>query len=156
MKKPTQNYQIDILDKNILSELLTDARKAYSEIAKRYKVSPATIHVRVEKMRAAGIIAGTHLAINPKALGYEVCCYIGITLRKAGDYPSAIAKLETLEEVIEAHYTTGQYNVFIKILTHSIEDLQHILINRVQAIPEIQSTDTLISLQQPIKRDIQP
>lgn len=156
MKKSAQNYQIDNLDKNILSELMNDARKAYSEIAKRYKVSPATIHVRVEKMRAAGIITGTHLAVNPNALDYEVCCFIGITLRQAGDYPSAIAKLEKLEEVIEAHYTTGQYNVFIKILTRSIEDLQNILINRIQAIPEIQSTETLISLQQPIKRDLQP
>lgn len=152
----TSHYQIDNLDKSILTALMQNARLAYSEIAKREKVSPATIHVRVEKLRAAGIIDGTQVNINAKQLGYDVCCFIGITLRHAGDYPRAIAKLEQLDEVIEAHYTTGQYNVFIKIMTTSIDELQHVLINRIQCIDEIQSTETLISLQQPILRQIKP
>lgn len=156
MEKSPQNYQIDNLDRIILTQLMDDARVAYSELAKRNQVSPATIHVRVEKMRRAGLIEGTRLRVNRKKLGYDVCCFIGITLRHAGDYPTAIEKLTALEEVIEAHYTTGQYNVFIKILTPSINDLQHILINRVQSIQEIQSTETLISLQQPIDREIKP
>ncbi|MGM0525523.1 MAG: transcriptional regulator AsnC [Pseudomonadota bacterium] len=156
MANSLKNYQIDNLDRAILTALINDARIPYSEIAKRNRVSPATIHVRVEKMRSAGIIVGTHLQINAKQLGYDVCCFIGITLRHAGDYPKAIEKLEKLEEVIEAYYTTGQYNVFIKIMTPSINDLQHVLINRIQSIEEIQSTETLISLQQPINRDIQP
>lgn len=156
MKKSTESYQIDNLDRIILGQLMDDARIAYSELAKRNRVSPATIHVRVEKMRKAGLIEGTRLRVNRKQLGYDVCCFIGIILRHAGDYPKAIEKLEALDEVIEAHYTTGQYNVFIKILTPSINDLQHILINRIQSIAEIQSTETLISLQQPIDREIRP
>ncbi|MGM0428856.1 MAG: transcriptional regulator AsnC [Pseudomonadota bacterium] len=156
MKKSAENYQIDDLDRSILNALMEDARTPYAELAKRYKVSPATIHVRVEKMKRAGIIEGTRLQVNAKRLGYDVCCFIGITLKSAGDYPAAIEKLEKLEEVIEAYYTTGQYNVFIKIMTPSINELQHTLINRIQAIDEIQSTETLISLQQPINRDIQP
>ncbi|HAD47704.1 MAG TPA: transcriptional regulator AsnC [Idiomarina sp.] len=156
MKNTSGNYQIDSLDRSILNTLMNDARTAYSEIAKTLRVSPATIHVRVEKMRKAGIIVGTELKVNAKQLGYDVCCFIGITLRPAGDYPKAIAKLEALEEVIEAYYTTGPYNVFIKIMTPSINDLQHVLINRIQSIDEVQSTETLISLQQPIQRQIQP
>lgn len=156
MKKSPENYQIDDLDRSILRTLMDEARIPYAELAKRHKVSPATIHVRVEKMKRAGIIEGTRLQVNPKRLGYDVCCFIGITLKSAGDYPATIAKLEKLEEVIEAYYTTGQYNVFIKIMTPSINELQHTLINRIQAIDEIQSTETLISLQQPIDRDIQP
>ena len=156
MKISPENYQIDDLDRSILHALMKDARIAYSDIAKRQAVSPATVHVRIEKMRRAGIIAGTELKINAKRLGYDVCCFIGITLRHAGDYPTAIAKLEALEEVIEAYYTTGPYNVFIKIMTPSIDDLQHVLINRIQSIREVQSTETLISLQQPIQRAVQP
>ncbi|AVJ55795.1 transcriptional regulator AsnC [Idiomarina sp. OT37-5b] len=156
MKNSPETYQIDNLDRAILQTLMQDARRPYSEIAKQQQVSPATVHVRVEKMRNAGIIAGTALTVNAKRLGYDVCCFIGITLRHAGDYPRAIAKLEALEEVIEAYYTTGPYNVFIKIMTPSIDDLQHVLIHRIQAIDEVQSTETLISLQQPIQRSIQP
>lgn len=156
MQKQSEHYQIDDLDRSILRSLMADARMAYAELAKLNSVSPATIHVRVEKMKRAAIIEGTRLQVSAKHLGYDVCCFIGITLKRARDYPSAIEKLTQLDEVIEAYYTTGQYNVFIKIMTPSINDLQHTLINRIQAIDEIQSTETLISLQQPINRDIQP
>lgn len=115
-----------------------------------------TIHVRVEKMKQAGIILGTQVEISPKKLGYDVCCFIGIILKSAKDYPEALIKLSNLEEVVEAYYTTGHYSIFIKVMTRSIDGLQHVLINKIQTIDEIQSTETLISLQNPIMRTIRP
>ncbi|NLJ92523.1 MAG: transcriptional regulator AsnC [Aeromonadales bacterium] len=135
---------------------MENARAPYAELAKRFAVSPGTIHVRVEKMKQAQIIEGTRVKINPKRLGYDVCCFIGIILKSARDYPVALEKLEQLEEVVEAYYTTGHYNVFIKIMTRSIDELQRVLVDRIQAIDEIQSTETLISLQQPIDREVAP
>ena len=135
---------------------MENARAPYAELAKRFAVSPGTIHVRVEKMKQAQIIEGTRVKINPKRLGYDVCCFIGIILKSARDYPVALEKLEQLEEVVEAYYTTGHYNVFIKIMTRSIDELQRVLVDRIQAIDEIQSTETLISLQQPIDREVVP
>lgn len=149
-------YQIDNLDRSILNELMKNARTPYAELAKNFNVSPGTIHVRVEKMKQAGIILGTQVEISPKQLGYDVCCFIGIILKSAKDYPSALAKLENLEEVVEAYYTTGHYSIFIKVMTRSIDGLQQILINKIQTIDEIQSTETLISLQNPIMRTIRP
>ncbi len=143
---------IDNLDRAILRALQQNARCSYADIAKAEQVSPATIHVRVEKLKKAGVITGTELKVDPKALGFDICCFIGITLRQAGDYPKAIAKLQALPEVVEAHYTTGQYSVFIKVLVRNIDDLQRLLIERLQVIDEVQSTETLISLQQPINR----
>ncbi|MCC5855558.1 MAG: transcriptional regulator AsnC [Idiomarina sp.] len=145
---------IDNLDRIILRTLMANARISYAEIAKENKVSPATIHVRVEKMRKAGIIRGAKLKVDPRRLGYDVTCFIGIILKQAGDYPKALAKLEALPEVTEAFYTTGQYSVFIKVMVRSIDDLQKLLIERIQVIDEIQSTETLISLQNPIARDV--
>ncbi|WP_159566248.1 transcriptional regulator AsnC [Budvicia diplopodorum] len=150
------NYQIDNLDRSILNKLMKNARVPYAELAKNFNVSPGTIHVRVEKMRQAGIILGTQVEISPKRLGYDVCCFIGIILKSAKDYPSALAKLESLEEVVEAYYTTGHYSIFIKVMTRSIDGLQQVLINKIQTIDEIQSTETLISLQNPIMRTIRP
>ena len=102
-----ENYQIDNLDRGILEALMANARTAYAELAKQFGVSPGTIHVRVEKMKQAGIITGARIDVSPKQLGYDVCCFIGIILKSAKDYPSALAKLNALDEVTEAYYTTG-------------------------------------------------
>lgn len=155
-EKIALDYRIDKLDKSILIALMDNARAPYAELAKRFAVSPGTIHVRVEKMKQAGIIEGTRVQVNPKKLGYDVCCFIGIILKSARDYPSALAKLEQLDEVVEAYYTTGHYNIFIKVMTRSIDELQQVLVQRLQPIDEIQSTETLISLQQPIDKDVTP
>ncbi|WP_434357591.1 transcriptional regulator AsnC [Parasalinivibrio latis] len=148
--------KLDDLDRTILSTLMEDARTPYAEMAKRFQVSPATVHVRVEKMKSAGIITGTEVLVNTKALGYDVCCFIGINLNAARDYQSALDKLRALDEVVEAYYTTGAYNIFVKLMCRSIEELQHVLINKLQAIDEVQSTETLISLQNPINRNVKP
>ncbi len=83
--------------------LMGNARTAYAELAKQFGVSPGTIHVRVEKMKQAGIITGARIDVSPKQLGYDVGCFIGIILKSAKDYPSALAKLESLDEVTEAY-----------------------------------------------------
>ncbi|GLS91860.1 transcriptional regulator AsnC [Psychromonas marina] len=150
------NYEIDNLDKSILAALTENARVAYAELAKKFAVSAGTIHVRIEKMKQAGIIEGTKVVLNEKALGYDVCCFIGINLKHAKDYRDTIEKLQELDEVVEAYYTTGNYSIFIKLMTRSIDHLQMTLINKVQAIEAIQSTETLISLQNPINRDVLP
>jgi len=145
---------IDNLDKSILTTLQSNARISYAEMAKSFGVSPATIHVRIEKLRQAGIITGTHVHVDARKLGFDVCCFIGINLARAGDYPSALAQLRALPEVIEAHYTTGKYSIFVKVMVPSIDDLQQLLINKIQSITEVQATETLISLQQPIQRPV--
>ena len=101
-------------------------------------------------------LEGTKVSINAKNLGYDVCCFVGINLKNAKDYPNTIKRLEEFEEVVEAYYTTGNYSIFIKLMTRSIDHLQFVLINKIQTIEEIQSTETLISLQNPINRDVLP
>ena len=151
-----EHLQLDNLDRGILNALLDNARTAYAELAKQFNVSPGTIHVRVEKMKQAGIILGTRVDIDPRQLGFDVCCFIGIILKSARDYPAARSKLDALDEVVEAWYTTGHYSIFIKVMCRSIDALQQVLINKIQTIDEIQSTETLISLQNPIMRTIKP
>ncbi|MBT0727838.1 transcriptional regulator AsnC [Rosenbergiella australiborealis] len=150
----SDTFQLDNLDRDILNVLLKQAKTPYAEMAKMFGVSAGTIHVRVEKMRQSGVITGTHIAVDHRRLGFDVCCFIGIILKSARDYPAALQKLEALDEVVEAWYTTGHYSVFIKVMCRSIDALQHVLVNKIQTIDEIQSTETLISLQNPIDRPI--
>ena len=156
MCEVNENHKIDNLDRSILSALQQDARVPYAELGKRFTVSPATIHVRVEKMKQAGIITGTQAMVDVKQLGYDVCCFIGINLKSAKDYAAALSQLERLDEVVEAYYTTGHYNIFIKVMTRSIDELHSLLTTRIQAIDEIQSTETLLSLHNPISRQVTP
>lgn len=146
----------DLLDRQILRTLTVDARTPYAEMAKKFNVSAGTIHVRVEKMRQSGLIKGTQIRINESKLGFDVCCFIGIILKSAKDCDGVIEKLVEFDEVVEAYYTTGNYSIFVKVMTHTIEELHQLLSSKIQRIDEIQSTETMISMLNPIKRMINP
>lgn len=145
---------LDELDYQILDILIKDSRTPYLEIARQCHVSGGTIHVRMNKMQEMGLIKGTKLIIDTSKLGYDVCCFIGIYLDKASCYPDVLQNLREIKEIVELHYTTGAYSVFIKVICRSITHLQDLLMNKLQVIDGIQSTDTFISLSQPIDRNI--
>ena len=145
---------LDDLDYQILNVLIKDSRIPYLEIARQFHVSGGTIHVRMNKMQEMGLIKGARLILDTSKLGYEVCCFIGIFLDKASSYPDVLGQLREIREIVELHYTTGAYSIFIKVICKSIPALQDLLMNRLQVISGIQSTDTFITLSQPIDRNI--
>jgi len=145
---------LDEIDYQILDILIKDSRTPYLEIARHCHVSGGTIHVRMNKMQEMGIIKGTRLILDTKKLGYDVCCFIGIFLNKASSYPDVLEQLKEIKEIVELHYTTGAYSIFIKVMCKSISNLQDLLMNRLQVIAGVQSTDTFITLSQPIDRSI--
>lgn len=146
---------LDELDIQILDILIKDSRTPFLEIARQCHVSGGTIHVRMNKMQELGIIKGTKLIIDNSKLGYDVCCFIGIYLDKAASFNSVVDELRKINEIVELHYTTGQYSIFIKVICKSISNLQQLLINKIQVISGIQRTNTFISLSQPIDRNIE-
>ena len=146
---------LDELDVQILDILIKDSRTPFLEIARKCHVSGGTIHVRMKKMEDIGIIKGTKLMIDNSKLGYDVTCFMGIYLDKAASYPNVLESLNNIKEIVELHYTTGQYSIFMKVICKNISDLQDLLLNKIQAIEGIQRTDTLISLSQPIDRNIE-
>ncbi|MBU3185929.1 Lrp/AsnC ligand binding domain-containing protein [Clostridium estertheticum] len=145
---------LDELDYQILEILIKDSRIPYLEIARNCHVSGGTIHVRMNKMQEMGLIKGARLILDPSKLGYDVCCFIGIYLNKASSYPDVLEQLKEIKEIVELHYTTGAYSIFVKVMCKSISNLQDLLMNRLQVISGVQSTDTFITLSQPIDRNI--
>ena len=148
-----ENYQIDKVDREILTRLLNDSRRSYQDIARELIVSGGTIHVRTNKMKEADVIKGSQITVDFSKLGLDVTAFVGINLRSAKDYQTVVPLLKKLDEVTEVHYTTGQYSLFVKIVTRNTRDLHLFLIEKLQSIQEIQSTETLISLDNPILRD---
>lgn len=152
--KHTENLDIDNLDFAILSFLMQDATMPYTEIGKNLLVSSGTIHVRMKKLQDLGVIRGSELIINPQKIGYDVCAFLGIFLEKGSQYHDAVRHLQQVPEIVELHYCTGVYSMFAKVVCRDTNHLRQILNEHIQTIEGIQRTETFISLEESIKRQI--
>lgn len=149
-----KELHIDGIDKIILKQLMEDARTPILGIARKIGISGAAIHQRLRKLEASGLIAGSKFVINPKVLGYKTLAFVGIFLDTASKYSEAVKRLKDIPEVIESHYTTGNYAIFIKILCRDNEHLMKVLNLEIQSIKGVARTETFISLDQQIERQI--
>ena len=154
MKYVDDQVTIDGIDKTILNYLMEDARKPILEIARSIGISGAAIHQRLRKLEKSGLIEGSKLMINPRVLGYKTLAFVGVYLDKAVSNPQAVKWLNEIPEVLECHYTTGNWSVFLKILCRDNEHLMRVLNKNIQAIDGVSRTETFISLDQQIKRQI--
>ncbi|MDN3596186.1 Lrp/AsnC ligand binding domain-containing protein [Zunongwangia endophytica] len=154
MKIIDQNVVIDGIDKTILNFLMEDAKRPILEIAKNIGITGAAVHQRLRKLEKSGLIEGSRLIIDPKLLGYKTMAYVGVYLDKAVSNPLAVNKLREIPEVIECHYTTGNWSIFIKVLCKDNEHLMKVLNKNIQGIEGVSRTETFISLNQQISRQI--
>ncbi|MDR2928543.1 MAG: Lrp/AsnC ligand binding domain-containing protein [Cytophagaceae bacterium] len=148
------NAQIDNLDKKILGLITKNARIPFLEVARECNVSGAAIHQRIQRLQNIGVLKGSEFVINPVRIGYHTCAFVGIFLKKASLFDNVVQMLEEIPEIVECHYTTGQYAVFVKIFAHSNEHLKRILHDKLQAIPGVASTETSISLYEIFKKQL--
>ncbi len=154
MKVNDKGIFIDGIDKKILRALMADARTPILEIARNVGISGAAIHQRLRKLEKSGLLAGSKFVVNPKVLGYTTMAFVGVFLDKAVSNPEAVKQLKRIPEVIECHYTTGNWSIFIKILAKDNEHLMYVLNTQIQSISGVSRTETFISLQQQIDRQI--
>ena len=148
-------YHVDEVDLKILSFLVNNARKPLLEIARECGVSGAAIHQRVKKLEANGVIEGSRLLVKPQALGLNVCAYISITLSEANKYTEVVNSLKNVPEIVECHFVTGRAALLLKVYCLNNDHLMQVLSNTIQKIPFIQSTDTMISLDEAFERQVQ-
>lgn len=146
--------QLDKTDIEIMKIMIDDAKVPFTEIARRLLVSPGTIHVRMRKLEDLGVVKGTKLVIDPHRLGYDVTAFLGVFLDKGSVYREVIKELKAIDEVVEAHYTTGNYGIFIKVICRNTAHLRTVLNDHIQAIQGIQRTETMLSLEESIQRAI--
>ncbi len=154
MKTSNNNLIIDGIDKKILRALMEDARTPVLEIARQVGISGAAIHQRLRKLEKSKLIAGSKFVINPKVLGYTTMAFVGIYLDKAISNPQAVKQLQKIPEVLECHYTTGNWSILIKIICKDNSHLMHLLNSQIQSIEGVSRTETFISLDQQIERQI--
>lgn len=154
MTKEAQHYEVDKTDLKILEILIQDAKRPYTEVARKVAVSQGTVHVRMNKMQEAGVIEKTTLKINHSKLGYDITAFIGIYLEKSALYESVLSKLKQIPEIINIHYTTGNYSMFVKIHCRDTNHLKEVLHDKMQQVDGIERTETMISLEESLDRSI--
>ena len=147
-------HALDNVDLKILSILMKDAKTPYTDIAKELFVSSGTVHVRMKKMEDMGIIKGFNLQLNYHKLGYDVTAFLGIYLNKSSQYETVARAFEAIPEIVDVHYTTGNYSMFVKLICKDTDHLRRVLMEKIQKIEDITRTETFISLQESISRPI--
>ena len=145
--------KVDRLDKKILGILSQNARMPFKDVAAQCGVSRAAIHQRVQHLIENGVITGSGFDVNPKSLGYSTCTYVGLNLERGSMYKKVVERISAIPEVVECHFTTGPYTMLVKLYAKDNEQLMDLLNNQLQGIAGVVSTETLISLEQSIKRE---
>ena len=146
--------KVDRLDKKILGILSQNARMPFKDVAAQCGVSRAAIHQRVQHLVENGVITGSGFDVNPKILGYTTCTYVGLNLERGSMYKKVVERISAIQEVVECHFATGPYTMLVKLYAKDNEQLMDLLNNQLQGIPGVVSTETLISLEQSIKREV--
>lgn len=146
--------KIDNLDKKILGIVMNNARIPSKDVAAECGVSRAAIHQRLQRMMDLNVITGSSYNVNPKALGYRTCTFIGVNLERGAMYRDVVPELEKIPEIVECHFTTGPYTMLIKLFARDNEHLMDLLNNKIQNIHGVNGTETLISLDHSIHRKI--
>ena len=154
MKLVEKKALLDGIDKIIIKHLLKEARTPIQILSNACGISGAAIHQRLKKLENTGVISGSQIILNPKILGFNTVAFIGIYLDKAIRNPEAVRQLKIIPEVIECHYTTGNWSIFVKLLCRDNEHLMQLLNKNIQTINGVSRTETFISLQEQISRQI--
>jgi Lrp/AsnC family transcriptional regulator for asnA, asnC and gidA len=149
-----KNLDIDNVDLKILSLLIEDANMPYTEVGKKVFVSGGTVHVRMRKMEEMGIVKGAQLNIDYAKIGWDITAFLGIYLDKSSLYSEVAKELMKIPEIVNIHYTTGNYSIFAKIICRDTQHLREVLHDKIQKVTGIQRTETFISLEESINRPL--
>ena len=149
----TMAHKLDALDRKILELVIADARVPFLEVARACNVSGAAIHQRIQKLTNLGILKGSQFNIDPEKIGYETCAYIGLYLKDPERFDEVVEELRKIPEVVECHYTTGAYDMFIKIYAYNNHHLLNVIHDKLQPLG-LSRSDTIISFNEAISRPI--
>ena len=150
----SHKLNLDKLDYQIIQEMMGNAEISYADLGKKLFVSGGTIHVRIKKLEEIGIVKGTRLSVDLKALGYDVIAFIGIYLEKSSLYDTVAKDLRKIPEIVRLNYTTGNYSMFAEVVCKDIQQLRFVLHDELQKIKGIERTETFISLDESFSRNV--
>ncbi|MCD8318574.1 MAG: Lrp/AsnC ligand binding domain-containing protein [Paraprevotella sp.] len=144
---------LDALDEQILNLIADNARIPFLEVARACHVSGAAIHQRIQKLTRLGVLKGSQYVLDPESIGYDTCAYVGLFLKDPSDFDRVVERLKMIPEVVECHYTTGDYDMFIKIYARNNHHMLSLIHDKLQPLG-LQRSETIISFHEAINRQM--
>jgi DNA-binding Lrp family transcriptional regulator len=144
--------KLDAVDKKILAALQENGRMALSAIAERVGVAPATVHERLAKLRASGVVKGFVVNVDPQALGYTVTALVHVRVDLSPPLEKTVEELSAIPEVEEVHLITGEYDLVVKLRARNTQHLQELLLNRLHKVSGFVRSATEVCLSSPLER----
>lgn len=145
--------ELDYLDRQILRMISKNARVPFLEVARACNISGAAVHQRMRRLTDLGVIKGSKFIIDLEKIGYETCAYIGLNLKDPSSFDQVVEKLKGIPEVVECHYTTGDFDLYIKIYARNNRHLLSIIHDELQPLGVARS-ETIISFHAAIDRPL--
>ena len=140
-------FQSDLLDEvnlRILDILNRDSSRPFVDIAKEIGISDATVHMRVKRLLASGIIRRFTISTDSRRLGYSYLAFMGINI-KQGYTDEIVGFLSEQEEILEVHEIHGRFDIMLKIRARNLEELRDIIVNKMRQLPHISEAELMTS-----------
>jgi Lrp/AsnC family transcriptional regulator, leucine-responsive regulatory protein len=140
--------KLDLIDHKVLEILQQNAKITNAQLSKEIGLSPAPTLERVKKLETSGIIQSYHAQLNRDRVGLGVTTFVTITLtgHKKQVTESFVSQINAIPEVIECHHVTGSGDFLLKIIAQDIASYQKLMLEKINEIEEVASTQTMVIL----------
>ena len=139
---------LDEKDRILLGYLQENARISNVELARRVGLSPPGLQKRLRRLEQKGIIDRYVTLLNREAIGYDMLCFIQVTMLR--HEPTAIARfrflVQDLPEVLECYSITGEFDYLMKIAVRNRKHLEHFLMEVLTPMPGVNTFRTFLVL----------
>lgn len=136
---------MDVVDRAILDALRANARATFADLARQVGLSAPSVHERVGKLEAAGVITGYHAAVAPESLGYSMSALVGVLLSDNADDEAVARSLEKMSEVEDCWFVAGEESFIVKLRVPDVGGLER-TIRRMSKIKGVARTRTTVVL----------
>jgi len=141
-------YQLDEVDRLLLTHLQADARMTNTELARRVDLSPPGLQKRLRKLEETGVIEQYVTLVNREAIGFDMLCFVQVTLQR--HEPEAVRgfrkAVQTMPEVLECHHLTGEYDYLLKVVVRNRRHLEQFLLETLTPVPGMDKIRTSLVL----------
>ncbi|MGW3467396.1 Lrp/AsnC family transcriptional regulator [Saccharopolyspora sp. NPDC000995] len=145
---------LDALDARLLLLLSDEPRLGVLECSRRLGVARGTVQARMDRLVQRGVLLGFPPELDLAAMGYGLTAFA--VLEIAQGYRRLVSEqLAAIDEVCEVHATTGQGDLFVRMVARSNADLQRV-IDEIVGVSGVRRTSTSIALSTPVAPRVRP
>jgi len=137
--------QVDKMDLRLIEYLKENGRDKISSISSKLDMPRATVFERMKKLRSEGIIRNYTVNLDYEKIGFSVMAYILINFdsKSRTDQKTLAMELSRIENVLSVSIISGGWDIIILVVSQSMKDLSHFVLERLRLMDGIEKTHTI-------------